>query len=212
MASSQMIRRRLMYLGDQNIFQFSILVGNNWIDAISRFDVSNPDYAKFESYFCQMKYGARERSIDAMCHICPYDRISAIVLQKINAAGQTQYGDDLTIDVSATSVPVPKAVGLTFRSILQGMSTLPNDQKNGFIISIGTNVFEEVPKYSVADADVLTAVIGWYNIDRGRMSMSKLTLAYDGIDMISVRPEVYRTLSAGSDCTPDKHKLILPWE
>ena len=201
-----------MYLGEQKIFQFSVLVGNTWIDSISRFDVSNPDYAKIESYFCQMKYGARERVNDAMCHICPYDRIDAIVLPKVNAAGQTQYGDDLTPDVSTTTVAVPKAVGITTRAVLQGMSTLPANQKNGFIISIGANVFEEVPKYSVADADVLTAVIGWYNIDRGRMTMSKLTVSYDGIDMISVRPEIYRTLSAGSDCTPDKHKLILPWE
>lgn len=212
MGTAEKMRQRLLYLEEHNIFNFSILAGDIWYSSIVRTDMSNPNYGKIESYSYGIGKGQMNRSTRPICHTFSYKHVNTISLPKRDPKGNELFDDSLSSNISAVSVPVVQNVGLTLRSILQGIEALPENLRNDFNVIVGANAYEAPFKYATDDPDMFKCVIAWYDIARGGQSMNRLDIAYAAIEAVSVYSSIYHDLSKGEDCTPDKHKIILPWE
>jgi hypothetical protein len=174
--------------------------------------MSNPNYGKIESYSYGIGKGQLNRSAKPVCHVFSYKHVNAISIPKTDSKGNVLFDDTLSTNVSATAVPVVQDVDVTLRTIFQNIQALPEAVRNDFNVIIGANAYEAPMKYATDDPDVFKCVIAWYDIAIGGQSMHRLDIAYAAIESVTLYDTIYHALSSGADCTPNKHKIILPWE
>lgn len=212
MGTAEKMRQRLLYLEEKNIFNYSILVGDTWFSSIVRTDMSKPNYGKIESYSYGMNRGQSNRSTKPICHVFSYKQVNGIALSKFDSKGNEQFDDTLSTNISTVVVPTVQLNELTVRETLQNIQSLPANLQKDFNLIIGANAYEALMKYATDDPDMFKCVIGWYDLGKGGQSMTRLDISYEAIETISLHHTIYGALSDGPNCTPDKHKLILPWE
>ena len=207
MGSPEYARRRLLYLQSKGMESTTAVLANDtWIGGISRWDMSDPNYAKIESLWGVMNESEQNygyRAMRPMLNIVPYETITFI------SAADAQNPDgtpNLTGGISTGAVTNAASREIPIRTIMRHMSALDAKLRLKMHIYLSSLIVEKIYDYDCSDDDVFAAVTPWISPTAPIQRLAKNVAPYGGVDIIAIDIDVYRSSS------PDKNTLKLPWE
>lgn len=207
MGAPENIRQRLLWFKEQGEYNFTITIGRITLRNIMRMDFSNANYGKIETLIGYAGYGNMNsaQTSKPVVTVFSYEAVEQI--------STVAYNLDLSSQVSAQFIPLIQPQALTNYTTLQGMASLQAPKRTQFHLYLGTDCFETIFDYSVANPNYLTCVIPW--IDMNTLAgMNKVDVTYGAISQIHINYDVYGHASPWVRETAllPTTQIVLPWE